>query len=159
MIETSKSLRVVNRKSHQAYLSGWSWLTNHLLLKWKTFGLFQKTRYHSNNFHWMGRDKTTVMIKLCTLDDRIKKMKTYTYWYPMLKKNLKKNLFSDAPMKRMMIELCFIWVRLWPMLKFSLLSVYHPIAALNFLINYGTKPTMIKSSILIWRNLLPQVRV
>ena len=56
----------------------------------------------------MGRDKTTVMIKLCTLDDRIKKMKTYTYWYPMLKKNLKKNLFSDAPMKRMMIELCFI---------------------------------------------------
>ena len=50
MIETSKALRVVNRKSHQAYLSGLSWLTNHLLLKWKTFGLFQKTRYHSNKF-------------------------------------------------------------------------------------------------------------
>ena len=51
------------------------------------------------------------------------------------------------------------FIRLQPILKFSLLSPYHQIAVLAVSRNYDTKPTMIKMSILIWRNFLQQVRV
>ena len=83
-------------------------MTNHIVLKYKTFGLFQKTKCHSNNFSLNGSRQTAVMMKLYTLEERIEKMKTCAYWYPVLKKNLKKNFYSDALMKRLMIELCFI---------------------------------------------------
>lgn len=120
MINLSKLLSVTNEQSHQVYLPRWSELTNFFLLKWKYFSQFQKTKYHLSNFLLNGCRQTTVMIKICALEDCIKKMKTCTYLYPMPKKNSKKNLYSDAPMKRLTIELCSIWAKL---LKFANLKV------------------------------------
>ena len=90
MIKVSKALRVVEEKSRQISLSRWSELTNYFLLKSKSFGPFQKTKYHSNSFSLNGFRQTAVIIKVCTLEDRIKKMETSAYWYPMLKKKSQK---------------------------------------------------------------------
>lgn len=130
MIKASEVLSVVDEQICQAYSPAWSKLTNGFLLKWKSFGLFQKTKYHSNNFSFGGYRQTAVIIKLSTLEDPTGKMKTCAYW--LLKMNLKKNLSSDASMKRLMMQLCFIWAMVLKLANLKVLPLLFQIQMFLF---------------------------